>query len=150
MTAIIHAQPLERLRILGNEGVIRLRSEDTGGQLSIVEFEMPPGAMGATPHIHQDHSEDFVIISGEVTFDVLLDGQLAAEVIGPGGTVSVPPGVAHGFRNESASPARFIGLFRPGGYEQFFRDVHEMVLAGHLPTSEDLATLRAKYKTTTL
>jgi quercetin dioxygenase-like cupin family protein len=150
MTAVIHAEPLERLRVGVGEFLIRLRSEDTGGQLSIVEFDLPAGAMGAMPHIHEGHSEDFVIVAGEVTFDLLVDGAPAADVVAAGGTVSVPPGVAHGFRNDSGEAAKVIGLFRPGGYEQYFRDVHEMVMAGHVPTAEDLAVLRGRYRTITL
>ncbi|GIH04644.1 hypothetical protein Rhe02_27110 [Rhizocola hellebori] len=150
MTAIIHPEPLERLQVGPSQLLIRLRSEDTGGELSIVEFDLPAGAMGAMPHIHHGHTEDFVIMAGEVTFDVLAEGQLGAAVIGVGGTVSVPPGVAHGFRNDSAGPAKVIGLFRPGGYERYFRDVHEMVMAGHTPTAEDLADLRGRYNTTSL
>lgn len=146
MTAIIHPGPVERLHVGPSECLIRLRSEDTAGALSIVEFSLPAGAMGAMPHIHHGHTEEFVIVAGEVTFDM----PPSKEVVGAGGTVSVPPGVAHGFRNAAAVPALIIGLFRPGGYENYFREVHEMVVAGHIPTPEDLSMLRAKYQTTTL
>jgi quercetin dioxygenase-like cupin family protein len=150
MTAIVHRGPLERLHLGAAECLIRLRGEDTGGQLSIVEFTLPAGTMGAMPHYHRGHSEDFVIQTGEVTFDLLEGDRPVAETIGSGGTVSVPPGVAHGFRNESDGTAMIIGLFRPGGYERYFREVHEMVAAGHVPTPEELAQLRAKYRTVTL
>jgi len=148
MTAIIHTAPLERLRVAANEVLVRLRGEDTGGELSIVEFTLPPGSMGATPHIHHGHSEEFVIVSGDVTFDLVDGGHAEAAVVGAGGTVTVPKGVGHGFRNASDAPATLIGLFRPAGYEQYFRDVHEMVTAGHMPTAEDLNRLRARYDTT--
>jgi quercetin dioxygenase-like cupin family protein len=150
MTAVVHSGPLERLQLGAGECLIRLRGEDTGGQLSIVEFTLPAGAMGAMPHIHSGHSEEFVVLAGEVTFDLLEEDRPLAQIVGAGGTVSVPPGVAHGFRNESQSPALIIGLFRPGGYEGYFREVHEMVVAGHEPTAQERGALRAKYRTVTL
>jgi quercetin dioxygenase-like cupin family protein len=150
MTAVIHLDPIERLQVGTNEVLIRLRGEDTGGELSIVEFTLPAGSTGATPHIHHGHAEEFVIITGEVTFDLVTDGQPSIGVVGAGGTVSVPSGVAHGFRNTSDAEAKLIGLFRPAGYEAYFRDVHEMVMAGHVPTPADLARLRSRYNTTSL
>ncbi|WP_117210078.1 cupin domain-containing protein [Allorhizocola rhizosphaerae] len=147
MTSIIvNTAPIGPLMVGTSQCFVRLTGEDTGGQLSIVEFTMPPGAMGAAPHIHHGHTEEFVITEGEITFD-LAPG---TEVVGAGGTVSVPPGAAHGFRNASGQPARLIGLFRPAGYEQYFREVHEMVVSGHMPTPEDLAKLRARFNTTSL
>src|SRR5687767_898445 len=126
MTAVIRSGPFERLCVVGNELLVRLTGADTGGELSIVEFTLPPGSIGAAPHIHHVHTKDFVVIAGEVTFDLLTDGQAAAETVGAGAAVTVPKGVAHGFRNSGTAPARLIGLFRPAGYEQYFRDVHEM------------------------
>ena len=150
MTAIVHAGPVERLNIGAATGLIRLRSEDTAGQLSIMEFHLPPNSLGATPHIHDGHSEDFVIVSGEITFDLLAEGNLVSEAVGAGGTVSVPPGTVHGFRNDSGQEAVIVGLFRPGGYEQYFRELHEMVLAGQMPGPDDMARLRARFQSRTL
>jgi quercetin dioxygenase-like cupin family protein len=147
---IINPEPVEKLRIGASTGLVRLRSADTGGELSIVEFHMPAGTLGAAPHIHDGHAEDFVIMSGEITFDVLAGGQLSSEAVGAGGTVTVPPGTVHGFRNDSAFDAVIVGLFRPGGYEEYFRELHEMTVAGHIPEPEDMARLRARFRSRTL
>jgi quercetin dioxygenase-like cupin family protein len=147
MAAVIHSVPVERLRVVTNEVLVRLRGEDTGGELSVVEFTLPAGSVGAAPHIHHGHAEEFIIIDGEVTFDLVDDGRTEVAVVGGGGTVTVPIGIGHGFRNTSAASAKLIGLFRPSGYERYFREVHEMVMSGHMPTPEDLAVLRAKYNT---
>ncbi|MGH3734140.1 MAG: cupin domain-containing protein [Micromonosporaceae bacterium] len=147
MTAIVHPGPVERLTVPAGEVLIRLRGEDTGGELSVVEFQLGAGMIGATPHVHQGHAEEFIITAGEVTFDLVTDGVHDVEVAGAGGTVSVPIGVGHGFRNASDAPATIIGLFRPAGYERYFREVHELIAAGHVPTPDELHTLRAKYRT---
>ncbi|MGH3714265.1 MAG: cupin domain-containing protein [Micromonosporaceae bacterium] len=148
MTAIVHPGPVERLTVHAGEVLIRLRGEDTGGELSVIEFELAAGTVGAAPHVHQGHAEEFVITAGEVTFDLVTDGVRSTAVAGAGGTVSVPIGVGHGFRNASDAPATIIGLFRPAGYERYFREIHELVAAGHVPTPDELRTLRAKYRTT--
>lgn len=147
---IVNPEPVERLRIGASTGLIRLRGEDTGGELSIVEFHLPAQTLGATPHIHDGHAEDFVIMSGEVTFDVLVDGKLASQTVGAGGTVTVPAGTVHGFRNDATVDAVIVGLFRPGGYERYFRELHEMTVAGHIPGPEDMARLRSKFRSRTL
>lgn len=147
MTAIVHPGPVERLTVHAGQVLIRLRGEDTGGELSVIEFELAAGTVGAAPHVHEGHAEEFIITAGEVTFDLVTDGRPHVEVAGAGGTVSVPIGVGHGFRNASDAPATIIGLFRPAGYERYFRQIHEMVAAGHVPTAEELQALRATYRT---
>jgi uncharacterized cupin superfamily protein len=75
-----------------------------------VEHLLPPGATGALPHIHNGHAEHFHVIDGQITFDHVT----GAEAAGAGGTVSVPAGAVHGFRNLSAEPARcLVVLSRP-------------------------------------
>ena len=51
-------------------------------------------------HVHEVEDDAFLIIDGELTFD-LPDG---AAVAGPGTFVLVPPGVEHGFANHGTEP----------------------------------------------
>jgi oxalate decarboxylase/phosphoglucose isomerase-like protein (cupin superfamily) len=51
---------------------------------------------------------------------------------GPGALVTVPPGVMHDFRNPGDRPARWLGIAAPGGLEQYFQEVHDLAVAGHL------------------
>ena len=48
---------------------------------------------GAEPHTHDDHTDTFYVLEGEVLFTV--DGETFRG--GPGTFVAAPPGVRHGF-----------------------------------------------------
>jgi quercetin dioxygenase-like cupin family protein len=136
----------EKLRAPVGSYVIRLSGEQTGGALAIVEYAFPPGSIGAGPHIHRGHSEHFHILDGQVTFD--LGGTEVA--VAAGGSVSVPIGAAHGFRNASGDWARCLFLLTPAGYEGYFREVDRALAAGGPLDAGKLAALRARYATDTL
>jgi uncharacterized cupin superfamily protein len=142
---VVPAGDGEQLRAPSGTNIIRLSGDQTGGVLAIVEHVLPPGATGAMPHIHHGHAEHFHVIDGEVTFDHR-DGFAA---VGAGGTVSVPIGAVHGFRNASAAPARCLVVLSPAGYENYFRDVHRALLAGEELDPRRLSELRAAYQTVT-
>jgi len=111
-----------------------------------VEYILPPGSTGAAPHVHHGHAEHFHILDGEITFD--LDG--AETTVGARGSVSVPIGAPHGFRNTSSDWARCLFRLTPAGYENYFRDVHRALEAGQTLDPERLAALRNAYSTDTL
>lgn len=141
---IRRAEDVEELPVIGGKHRIRLSGKDTGGGFAVVETFLEPGALGASPHVHHGHEEAFVVTEGDITFDVTTH----EEVIGAGGSISVPRGAAHGFRNASTEPARCLVVFTPAGYEDYFREVSRMVVAGHVPTTEELNLLRAEFNTT--
>ncbi|NHA01474.1 hypothetical protein G5V59_21205 [Nocardioides sp. W3-2-3] len=55
---------------------------------------------------------------------------------GAGTLVAALRGCAHGFRNAGDAPATAICLYTPGGYEEFFADLHRAVAEGAEPTPE--------------
>ena len=144
--ALTAPEDAERLRAPAGEYLVRLSGDQTGGSIAIVEYVFPPGALGAAPHIHHGHEEHFQVLDGEVTFD-LADRAVA---VGAGGTVSVPKGVAHGFRNASADWARCLFILTPAGYENYFREIHRALERGEDLDPERLAALRAAYDTVTV
>ncbi|MEU4802900.1 cupin domain-containing protein [Actinosynnema sp. NPDC023587] len=83
-------------------------------------------------------------MDGEITFDTATD----AVVVGAGGSLAVPRGTPHGFRNDTASPARCLMVFTSAGYEDYFREVSRMVAVGHEPTAEEWDVLRVDCQTT--
>ncbi len=138
------AGDVERLPAVGGSYEIRLAGSDTGGRLAVVELRLDPGALGAAPHVHHGHEEDFVVLDGELTFATATHD----EVLGAGGSLAVPRGTPHGFRNDTAGPARCLMIFTPAGYEDYFREVSRMVAAGHEPSADELDRLRAEFDTT--
>ena len=92
-------------------------SEVTSGTLSVFQASMPEG-FSPPRHIHTREDEVFLVLDGEVWFDV--DGRL--HLAGPGASVYMPRGVPHTFRIESPV-ARLLGIMSPGAFEQLFRNL---------------------------
>jgi quercetin dioxygenase-like cupin family protein len=97
-------------------------------ELSLFEFEVPPGG-GADLHFHRQHSDSFLVLEGELEFHV---GGTTVHGT-PGTYVLAPPGVHHGFRNTSRTPARALNLHTPGGFATYWRELNELRAAGHEP-----------------
>ena len=102
---------------------LRVAGSQTNNEFSVVEVTIPPGALGAQPHIHRHHSEHFHVVSGEITFTVGDEDV----VISDDSWVSVARDFPHGFRNDT---------------------VDEIIRTGREPSADELAELRAKYGTT--
>lgn len=92
-----------------------LRSEQTEGQVSVIDSLMPAGAAGPPLHKH-DFDEAFYVIEGDLTF------QLEEELVtaGPGEVAFAPRGVPHALANRSDAPARFVIVCTPAGFEREF------------------------------
>jgi len=136
----------ELLDVGGIRHLFALTAGHTEGRLGLEEFVLPPGTLGARPHVHGAHDEYFVVLSGELTLSTAGDDV----VLGPGDVAAALRGTAHGYRNDSGTePARALCLYTPAGYEQYFRDVHAAVASGAEPTDDLLALLRSRYDTTT-
>jgi quercetin dioxygenase-like cupin family protein len=87
-------------------------------ELTVSEFLYGPGERGAELHVHRHHVDAFLVVEGEFTF-ALRDGSIA----GPAGTFLVfPPGVVHGFDNDSDADARCFNLHLPAsGFGDYLR-----------------------------
>ena len=81
---------------------------------------IPPG--WASPyHVHHLEDEAFYILEGEVAF--VCDGKWIKA--GPGAYVFGPREIPHGFKIESAVPARMLVLCAPSGFEHFVLEMSE-------------------------
>jgi quercetin dioxygenase-like cupin family protein len=93
---------------------VLLRSEESGGQVSVIETAPPPGA--GPPLHHHDFDEAFYVLDGELTFR-LRDETLVAHA---GDLVFAPRGAPHTFANLSDAPARQLIVCTPAGFERYF------------------------------
>jgi quercetin dioxygenase-like cupin family protein len=144
---IVRADEGESISAAGVAHLFKLTGQDTGGLLGMEEFVLPPGIVGARPHIHRAHDEYFYVLSGRLT---VTTGS-GDHVLDPGDLAHAPRGSVHGYRNEDATvEVRALCLYTPPGYEQYFRDVHDAVTAGEELTVDLLADLRSRYETESL
>jgi quercetin dioxygenase-like cupin family protein len=93
----------------GERIVIRQSGTDTNGQLLAFDLFLQPGAHVPAPHSHPRQEERFTVLDGRVRF------RLGARslVVGPGMTVSVPPGTTHWFGNQGTGVATLRVEVRP-------------------------------------
>jgi quercetin dioxygenase-like cupin family protein len=93
---------------------VLLRSENSDGQIGVIETTPAPGA--GPPLHHHDFDEAFYILEGELTFQ-LRDELITAR---PGQMVFAPRGVPHTFANLTDTPARQLIVCTPAGFERHF------------------------------
>ena len=122
----------ERLRVGGDEILLRLTSAASGGGAIAFEVEMEAG--GGPPVLHRHPSlELYRVEQGELTL-YLGDERIP---VAAGEVAFIPGGAEHTIRNESSSPARAFVVLSPGGeLEAFARAVAafgEGVEAADLP-----------------
>ena len=87
-------------------------------ELTISEFDYGPGERGAPPHVHREHADAFLVVDGEFTFH-LRDG---SRPLGAGTLVVFPPGVVHGFDNDSNEHTRAFNFHMPSfGFADYMR-----------------------------
>ncbi|MGH3318854.1 MAG: cupin domain-containing protein [Streptosporangiaceae bacterium] len=132
-----------------------------GPQTSTSSFEVVIGPgydVGA--HVHTRGEEVFFVLEGEVDL-------LAFEPVdrtlpdwhewqsrsgrrflrgGPGAFMHVPSGVPHAFANRTSDPVRmFFQSSVPGGHENYFREMADLLRGGGPPDQEAIARLRDRY-----
>ena len=107
-----------RIGIVGDVYRFLATGEETDGKYATFEAIVPPGS-GPPPHIHSREEESFLVLEGEMTF------QLGEEriVAGEGTFLNMPVGSRDCFKNESGKTARLLISVAPAGLEQMFFEV---------------------------
>ncbi len=121
--------------VLGVTHTYKALAGETGGLVSVWEAAVPPGA-GAPRHRHAGEDEAFYVLDGELTVEV--EGKPHPVVLGRGGFVHTPRGVAHSYRNTGVGPLRLLVMCVPGGLERMFGAID---VAGRSHGAADEATL---------
>jgi quercetin dioxygenase-like cupin family protein len=94
---------------------ILLRSEQSGGHVSVMYNIVAPRAKGPSLHTH-DFDEAFYIIEGELVFQV--EDQLATKR--KGDLAFAPRNVPHALTNRTDEPAHYVLVCTPPGLERSF------------------------------
>jgi quercetin dioxygenase-like cupin family protein len=94
---------------------VLLRSEESGGEVSVIEIDSSPERGGPKLH-HHDFDETFYVLEGELTF------QLREELFtrAAGEVAFAPRGVPHTYANLSGANARALLVCTPAGFERYF------------------------------
>ena len=116
----------------------------TAHRLGLGEITIAPHTEGPPQHRHAQHDEGFYVLSGTVRFTV---GATSHDV-GAGTLVMVPPGAPHTFANPGDVPAVILNTFTPDLYVQYFRDLQDMITAGHPLSPAVITDVMSRYATT--
>lgn len=106
----------EPLWFNGGLGLLKATAAQTAGKFAVMELRAPKGFV-APLHRHRADDEFFVVLSGELRFQL---GDDVIEAVS-GSLLYGPRGVGHSFHVDSAE-ARLLLFFGPAGVEGFFRE----------------------------
>jgi len=121
-----------------------VEGEDSGGSVSIHEFDVPPGAGVAIRHSHDAYEETIYGVRGVLTFT--LDGMPTD--VGPGETLVIQRGVVHSFANTHEGPATALAIITPGILgAAYFREVAAVVdaAAGGPPDPAEIGAVMRRH-----
>ena len=116
---------------LGGLAEIKATSEDTDGQLTIVQVTEPPG-METPLHVHYAEDEGFWILEGEVTLYVG-DETIEAK---PGDFAWGPRNIPHRY-TVGPNGCTMLFLCTPAGFENLVRDMSVPAESRTLPPASD-------------
>jgi quercetin dioxygenase-like cupin family protein len=94
---------------------VLLRSEESGGHVSVMYNVVAPRAKGPPLHKH-DFDEAFYMIEGELVFQV--EDELATKRAGE--LSFAPRNVPHTLTNRTDDPAHYVLVCTPAGFERYF------------------------------
>jgi quercetin dioxygenase-like cupin family protein len=106
------------LEFLGARCQVVADAASTDGRYGLVDMIEVPAADMPPLHVHHAHDEGFLLLDGELT--LFLPGREIR--LQPGEFVLAPRGVPHCYR-VGETPARWLVLSTPAGFEAFVRDV---------------------------
>jgi quercetin dioxygenase-like cupin family protein len=129
------------LSVGGNHIVFKVVSEDSQGDLMIVQYTAPARFPGPTQHIHQHSDETFYVLDGTLKVTV----REKSRTIEPGGIAFIPRGVAHSFANPADEPVTMLIVMTPGGFEGYFREMASLAESGHIANPDAVAALQSRY-----
>lgn len=127
----------QSIAVVGDVYRFLATGDDTAGKYAMWEAIVPPGG-GPPPHVHSREEEGFLVLEGEITFQV---GE--KRIVAKAGTfANIPVGTTHSFKNESDRQAKMIITVAPAGLEQMFFEVGLPLPQGATiapkPSSEDV------------
>jgi quercetin dioxygenase-like cupin family protein len=96
--------------VTGERVVVRVGTEDSGGDLLAVDGYIKPGGAVTGEHVHPAIDEDFTVLRGRVGFRI--DGR--ESIADPGRRLHVPAGTAHDWWNAGEEEAHVRVEIRPG------------------------------------
>jgi len=107
---------------------VLLRSEQTGGHVSVTEIVVPPHSAGPPLHMHA-FDEVFYLLEGELIFQV--EDELLTKMAGE--LSFAPRDVRHTLANHSDERARYMLVCTPAGFERHWARIAAEAAGATMP-----------------
>jgi mannose-6-phosphate isomerase-like protein (cupin superfamily) len=124
----------------GSEMFFKAMAEQDDGDLSLMERTLPPGGRQPPPHRHNNCSEAYFVLDGQVSVRI----EDETFLIGPEGFLLVPRGTAHTFGNEGDDWARLLVIHAPA-MDAYFAGLHELWNRDEPPSRDEERALMASF-----
>jgi quercetin dioxygenase-like cupin family protein len=113
--------------VTGERAVVRIGTEEAGGELLIADLYLRPGAAVMGEHLHPAIEERFTVLRGQIGFR--LSGRVT--IAEPGVKLVVPPEVPHDWWNAGPEEALVRVEVRPGArFEAMIRNAFGLAQDG--------------------
>ncbi|MBO0868094.1 MAG: cupin domain-containing protein [Micromonosporaceae bacterium] len=120
------AAPLIENPSSGERIRIRTTAAESGGALLAWDLLLAPGGRVPSGHVHPGQRERFTVVEGYLRFRI---GRRRL-VLGPGQSLTVPPGTPHHFANAGGTEALVMVETRPAGQMQELLEVAAALAKG--------------------
>lgn len=113
--------------VTGERIVVRVGTEESGGELLVADLYVRPGGAVAGEHVHARIEEWFTVQEGRIGFR--LDGR--ESIARPNVRLHLPAGVAHDWWNAGEEEARVVVEVRPGArFEEMIKNLYGLAQDG--------------------
>ena len=116
---------------------VKIASQDTNGELSMVEDTLKPG-FHLPRHHHKIMTEVFYMLEGQI--DLIFDNETIT--LSPGDTLSVPPNIWHAA--ESRNGGKMLTIFKNGRFDDYLERLSNMS-ADDFANTELMKSVNAEY-----
>jgi quercetin dioxygenase-like cupin family protein len=110
----------EEIRVGGMGIRFLVEGEQSGGSVSVFEFDVPAGTKVAAAHSHDGYEETIYGLEGVLTWTI----EGTPIDLGPGQALLIPRGAVHRFDNTGEVDAKALAVVTPGILgPDYFREV---------------------------
>ena len=135
MYSIVKRNEGKKIDLWGDSHIIKLTSEDTGGQLSVIEQIYQTGC-GSSFHKHNSDSHLIYILEGVFEFEL----ESVLSFAEKGDVVFISAMTMHRFEVKSDNAGHLLVVTLPAGLEQLFVE-----LSNHSNDSEEIQRIIAQF-----
>lgn len=118
----------EQWWVRGNRFTFKAGAAEAGGGFAVVETLLHPVA-AAPAHVHDETDEAVYVLEGRLVLEV---GDERFDQA-PGSFAFLPRRVPHRYLPQPPGPVRALWLLTPAGFENYWREIGDPVVAGQPP-----------------